>query len=56
MFGEFLHEAAVLVAVFAPLDSSLRGEPVSIGRFSAIAGISAGLLVLGVMIERQRSA
>jgi hypothetical protein len=54
MLGEFLREAAVLVAVFMPLDLLIRDQAVTLGRIVLIMGISGGLLAAGVTIERVR--
>jgi hypothetical protein len=54
MSGEFLREAAVLVAVFAILDKLVQGEAITtawlVGAW-AIAGASLGT---GMLVERLR--
>ncbi len=54
MLGEFVREAAVLVAVFAPLDMAIQKTPFTV--LSVIASLaSVGfLLVLGILIEVAR--
>jgi hypothetical protein len=54
MMGEFFREAAVLTAVFIPLDKLLLGESLTVWSFVAIIGISGGTLCLGMVIERRR--
>jgi hypothetical protein len=56
MFGEFLREAAVLTAVFIPLDRALIGETLTLGWIVAILGVSGTLLALGMAVERKRDA
>jgi len=54
MLGEFLREAAVLTAVFIPLDRAMMGEALTPGWGVAILGISGGLLATGMGVERKR--
>jgi hypothetical protein len=54
MFGEFCREAAVLTAVFIPLDLVLIDRPLTPAWGVAILGISGGLLTLGIVVERWR--
>jgi hypothetical protein len=54
MLGEFFREAAVLTAVFIPLDRALLGEPLTIWAVITIIGISGGSLALGIGLERRR--
>ena len=54
MFGEFLREAAVLAAVFIPLDRVMIGDTLTVGWYVAILGISGSLLVGGMVLERKR--
>ena len=54
MLGEFLREAAVLVAVFIPLDRAVRGDRLTVGWGIAIAALPTFLLMLGMGIERTR--
>jgi hypothetical protein len=60
MLGEFLREAAVLVAVFGPLEGLVRVEGVVRGltplSFSAIVGLTTILLVSGIAVERNRKS
>ena len=52
MFGEFLREAAVLTAVFIPMDWILvEKNAISWAFASATVGVSAGLLAAGVIID-----
>lgn len=53
MISEFLREAAVLVLVFVPLDY-LRGSLLSPWSVAVVILISAGILGLGIIIERRR--
>lgn len=54
MSGEFCREAAVLTAVFIPLDLVLIDRPLTLGWIVAILGISGGLLAIGIACERWR--
>jgi len=54
MLGEFLREAAVLVAVFIPLDRAVRGDRLTVGWGIAIVALPTFLLMLGMGIERTR--
>jgi hypothetical protein len=54
MLVECLREAAVLTAVFIPLDRVMTGEPLTIGWYLTILGTSGGLLILGIGLELQR--
>jgi hypothetical protein len=56
MFSEFFREAAVLTAVFIPLDRLLMDEPLTIGLWITIIGISGGSLALGFVLERKRKS
>jgi hypothetical protein len=49
MTGEFFREAAVLTAVFIPLDRLLLGEPLTVWAWMAIIGISGGSFGLGAV-------
>ncbi len=59
MIGEFLREAAVLVAVFLPLEWLLR-PPQSLtfweafGKISMYVFLMLGLLALGMVVEVRR--
>ena len=55
MVGEFFREAAVLTAVFIPLDRVMISEPLTVGWAVAILLISGGSLALGVAVERMRN-
>lgn len=54
MFGEFFREAAVLTAVFIPLDRVILGEPLTVWLWLAIIAISGGSLAVGITVERRR--
>jgi hypothetical protein len=54
MGGEFLREAAVLTAVFIPLDFVMVSEPLTVWAWIAILGISGGSFAAGVAVERVR--
>ncbi len=54
MGGVFLREAAVLTAVFIPLDLVMMGESLTVGWWTAILGIAGGLLAAGMSLERMR--
>ena len=54
MFGEFCREAAVLTAVFIPLDLVLIDRPLTLGWIVAILGMAGGLLAIGIACERWR--
>jgi hypothetical protein len=56
MLGEFFREAAVLTAVFIPLDQLLMDEVLTVGLWMAIIGISGGSLTLGFVVERKRKS
>jgi hypothetical protein len=56
MLGEFFREAAVLTAVFIPLDRLLMGEPLTVVLWTAILGISGGSLAIGIAFERKRKS
>ena len=54
MLGEFVREAAVLVAVFAPLDMAIQKTPFTVLSVIAILASVGFLLVLGILIEVAR--
>ncbi len=54
MLGEFVREAAVLVAVFAPLDMAIQKTPFTLLNVIAILASVGFLLVLGILIEVAR--
>jgi len=55
MISEYLREAAVLVAVFIPLDRILsQGKTFTRQWFWITVGISAVLLLAGITLERVR--
>ncbi len=54
MLGEFLREAAVLVAVFAPLDMAIQKIPFTLLNVIAILASVGFLLVLGILVEVAR--
>ena len=54
MLGEFLREAAVLTAVFMPLDRVLMDERLTLGWGVAILSLTGVLLGLGMAVERMR--
>lgn len=54
MLGEFVREAAVLVAVFAPLDMAIQKTPFTLLNVVAILASVGFLLVLGILIEVAR--
>ena len=57
MISEYLKEAAVLVAVFIPLDRILlQGKTFIRQWFWITVGVSAVLLVAGITLERVRPA
>jgi hypothetical protein len=56
MLGEFFREAAVLTAVFIPLDRLLMDEPLTIGLWITILGISGVSLAIGFVMERKRKS
>jgi hypothetical protein len=51
MLGEFVREAAVLIAVLAPLDMSLQRIPFTPLNIVATLGAVGFLLTLGILIE-----
>jgi hypothetical protein len=56
MISEYLREAAVLVAVFIPLDRILsQGKTFTRQWFWITVGFSAVLLVAGITLERVRN-
>ena len=57
MISEYLREAAVLVAVFIPLDRVLsQGKSFTYQWFWITVGVSAILLIAGITLERIRPA
>ncbi len=54
MIGELLRDAAVLVAVFAPLDNLINGKPLTFWGVSIIVGLVLVLAVAGIAIEVKR--
>ncbi len=54
MLGEFVREAAVLLAVFAPLDMAIQKTPFTLLNVIAILASVGFLLVLGILIEVAR--
>jgi len=54
MIGELLRDAAVLVAVFAPLDDLINGKPLTFYGVSTIVGLVLVLAVTGIAIEVKR--
>ena len=57
MISEYLREAAVLVAVFIPLDRILsQGKSFTRRWFWITVGVSAVLLIAGITLERVRPA
>ncbi len=55
MIGEFLREAAVLVAVFAILDRLVAEETVTTAWLAGAWAIAGAALGAGMLIERLRS-
>ena len=55
MIGEYLREAAVLVAVFAILDKLVQGHVVTLWWSVSAISASLGLLGVGILIERRRN-
>jgi hypothetical protein len=54
MLGEFFREAAVLTAVFIPLDLVILERPLTLGWGILILALPAGLFGLGMAFERLR--
>jgi len=55
MTGEFLREAAVLIAVFVPMDRIVgQRAPFTPNWAFVTFGISASFFVIGAVIERNR--
>ena len=54
MMGEFLREAAVLVAVFIPLDMIFTGHPLPRPLFALGMCTFLLCLVCGIILERMR--
>jgi len=54
MLGEFVRQAAVLVAVFAPLDMAIQKTPFTLLNVIAILATVGFLLMLGILIEVAR--
>jgi hypothetical protein len=52
MLGECLREAAVLTAVFIPLDKVMIGEALTPAWYLVILAISGTLVVVGMAVER----
>ena len=55
MLGEFLREAAVLLAVFIPLEAALRREAFMWWWFRATVIAAVPILAMGMIVERRRS-
>ena len=55
MFGEFLREAAVLVAVFIPLDVVMTTKSLTFAHLLSTLALSGTLLVVGMYLETSRS-
>ena len=55
MVGEYLREAAVLVAVFAILDKLVQGHVVTLWWSVSTFVVSLALLLVGIVIERLRN-
>jgi biotin transporter BioY len=51
MFGEFVRESAVLVAVFWPLEMEFNKIPFTLQNIGAIIGVVGLLLTFGIVIE-----
>lgn len=51
LLGEFLREVAVLVVVFAPLESLLQGRPLTLGFLAVIIGLVVVPLAIGIFLE-----
>jgi hypothetical protein len=49
--GEFVREAAVLVAVFGLLDKVVKGEELTLAWAVAVAGCAIVLLVAGMLCK-----
>jgi len=56
MAGEFLREAAVLIAVFGILDKVLRNEGPTLAWTVAVLAVALILLVGGCILERRRQS
>jgi ascorbate-specific PTS system EIIC-type component UlaA len=54
MIGEFLRDAAVLVAVFAPLEKIITGQPLTGRTVLTIVGLVVILAGAGVVVEVRR--
>jgi hypothetical protein len=55
MVADFLREAAVLLAVFMPLEIGIvSGQPLTAGWIAAIVGVAGSFLLAGVLLERMR--
>ena len=54
MWGDFLREAAVLVAVFAPLEAIVTHgiEGLTVGRVGVIVALAGGLLIAGMTVDK----
>jgi hypothetical protein len=55
IFGECLREAAVLTAVFLPLDFIFANLPLTFLRILMIMTVSGSLLAGGIVLERKKS-
>ena len=53
--GQFLRQAAVLTAVFAPLELAISADGVTNGGILAVAGVSLALFAGGVWLEVTRT-
>jgi hypothetical protein len=54
MIGELLRDSAVLVAVFAPLESIIKGNPLTFWQLVVTVALVLGLGILGIAIEVKR--
>lgn len=55
MIGERLCEAAVLLAVFVPLDTIFQQQELTLGLSLTAAWLIGVTLTIGVILERKRS-
>ncbi len=54
LIGESLREVAVLIAVFAPLDMSAQGRPLTVRSMGVTIAVVVLVFVLGVFLEVKR--
>lgn len=55
MIGELLREAAVLVGVFAPLESAITKQNLTFSQIALIVAVVVALAAAGIAVEVKRA-